>query len=478
MKYIKVTNITKNVNRLRLEKLGFSSKRDDEETIGQFGSGIKFAPIAAIRKGIDFVFAGNDSKGSYTLRYITKQEDDIESIFYKYDDYEKPSSFTADAGLLSWESDFQIYREIIANAIDESKITGENWSIEIVDVDEIAPVQGEFSVYFTATESMIEICKNHDKYFLNNRTPVFQGETFSLYQAIDDNMRVYCKGVLVFSSDTDLSGDSMMGLFDYEFKNIKLNEERKVSSPWEMNFEIMKALSYLSDEKLIQNTLEDLINNLYENKFYETNAVQSGILSHNFYGSSREWNDSFNSLYVDSVIAKSSECSINLRKTIESRGYEVVTIDDDNLYSFLINRGVPTYFSVLGEGFKYEFNKNLEKYPALIKAIEVVETVDENIMIKDIVGVYEDQDKDTLGLTVSLTNESGDKYKIILINEYHADNSNIQGLISTLIHEWDHYTSGVSDGDLEGRMFRDLADQRVARIFYKMYKMIKSEVNV
>jgi hypothetical protein len=40
MKYIKVTNKTDEVNRLKLEKLGFSTKRDNDETIGQFGSGI------------------------------------------------------------------------------------------------------------------------------------------------------------------------------------------------------------------------------------------------------------------------------------------------------------------------------------------------------------------------------------------------------------------------------------------------------
>ena len=63
-KYIKITNYAPCVNRLSLEKLGYSSKRNDPDTIGQFGSGIKYAPIAALRLGLDFVFTGTDDRGS------------------------------------------------------------------------------------------------------------------------------------------------------------------------------------------------------------------------------------------------------------------------------------------------------------------------------------------------------------------------------------------------------------------------------
>ena len=38
-KYIKISNYAPCVNRLSLEKLGYSSKRDDPDSIGQFGSG-------------------------------------------------------------------------------------------------------------------------------------------------------------------------------------------------------------------------------------------------------------------------------------------------------------------------------------------------------------------------------------------------------------------------------------------------------
>ena len=69
-KYIKITNHLGpdgKVSRLALEKLGLSTKRNDSETIGQFGSGIKFAPIAALRNGWEWWFTGRDDRGEYFL---------------------------------------------------------------------------------------------------------------------------------------------------------------------------------------------------------------------------------------------------------------------------------------------------------------------------------------------------------------------------------------------------------------------------
>ena len=77
MSYIKITNYADSVNRLSLEKLGLSTKRDNPETIGQFGSGIKYAPIAALRMGLEWVFTGNDSEGKYILKYKSIDENGI-----------------------------------------------------------------------------------------------------------------------------------------------------------------------------------------------------------------------------------------------------------------------------------------------------------------------------------------------------------------------------------------------------------------
>ena len=109
--YIVISNKAETVSRISLEKLGFSTKRNDAKTIGQFGSGIKYAPIAALREGLEWFFTGNDNTGPFTLEYIIQEEDNIECVAYKYGDYIKSSSFTVDAGVMSWEDPFQILRE-------------------------------------------------------------------------------------------------------------------------------------------------------------------------------------------------------------------------------------------------------------------------------------------------------------------------------------------------------------------------------
>ena len=90
--YIKVWNKSNGVNRLHLQYLGLSTKRDDDSTIGQFGSGIKYAPILALRKYIDLVIVGQDDDGQYELRYDTVEIKGIEVIHYDYGTYKVPSS--------------------------------------------------------------------------------------------------------------------------------------------------------------------------------------------------------------------------------------------------------------------------------------------------------------------------------------------------------------------------------------------------
>ncbi len=485
MKYIKVTNTAQEVNRLKLEKLGFSTKRDDETSIGQFGSGIKFAPIAAIRKGIDFIFAGADAKGSYTLRYITKDDEGVSSIFYKYDDYEKPSSFTAEAGTLSWENDFQIYREVVANAMDEAKISGTDWDISIVDVDEIIPVDGEFSVYLSATESLLEIHDNFDSYFSVNREPIFEVSKISrIYPSIDGTLRVYCKGVLVYSAQQRVDrngGELMHSLFDYEFDDLSLNEERTVSSEWDMNGRILYALSNLSDKKMVSDVLDFFIEETHSHdQYYETAQIPAYLFSN---GKDVQWKNVFDEKYKDGVIIRKDKSSINLVATARSKGYEPVFVDHDGIEKFLSTAGIKTFENIFGEAFIYDYEMGYSKYPKLKQAIDIVSNIFPMFAkVTDAIGVVHDIDEDgsILGLTTSvrLNDEDSEMTKIILISSEHINSSTINSLIGTLIHEWDHYTSFISDGDMNGRMFRELADDKIGYLVYELWcHRINSENN-
>ena len=249
-KYIKISNQSENVSRIALEKLGLSTKRNDPDTIGQFGSGIKYAPIAALRMGLDWIFTGQDDKGQYILKYKVEKEDGVDCIVYDYGDYKKSSSFTVDAGVLSWEDEFQVYREAIANAMDEAKTSGTTWSREIVDAKDVKSNLNEFSVYITASPNMMEIYNDHDKYFLENRTPLFENKSghhkVAFYKPINRNVHVYHKQVMVYENEDYTS------MFDYEIQNLKLNEMRTVADEWSMNYRIAQAVCECNDISIIK----------------------------------------------------------------------------------------------------------------------------------------------------------------------------------------------------------------------------------
>ena len=484
MKYIKVTNTADEVNRLKLEKLGFSTKRDDEQTIGQFGSGIKFAPISAIRKGIDFIFAGKDSKGSYTLRYIIKDDEGVPSVFYKYEDYEKPSSFTADAGTLSWESEFQIYREVVANAMDEAKLSGTDWSIDIVDVDEIIPVDGEFSVYLSATEEMIDLHENFDKYFSVNRKPVFECKDGKLYESLDGTLRVYCKGVLVYSSQTMMNrkgGPELKALFDYEFSNISLNEERTVESEWDMNRLMITLLSKLDDEDMVNEVIAFAFNegDIFSD-YYETTTIPSYHFS-SIYAASSMWKECFDNMYPKNVMVNAKQATLNVLETIKSRGFEPIIITHEGFETFFGAANIPKALDIFGTDIQYNYSFDLAKYRKLVKAIHIIEDVHPSFIgVRKDIGVFEyDEDDEgmAIGITLNMNDESAPegKRKVILINKDHATDSPIQSIVSTLIHEWDHLRTGVSDGNLEGREFRSIADERIGELVCRLWESIIGE---
>src|SRR6056300_1314595 len=176
-KYIRIRNVSGHdkmiVPRIALEKLGLSTKRDDAETIGRFGSGIKYAPIAALRKGWEWWFVGSDAKGPYHMQYIVEEEDGVDCVWYQYGDGDvKPSSFTLGAGELSWTDPFQIIREPIANAMDGVKTYGGDWSLDIVDEVGESNLY-TFDVYITASPELMNIVDNIDAYFSFNKKKIF-----------------------------------------------------------------------------------------------------------------------------------------------------------------------------------------------------------------------------------------------------------------------------------------------------------------
>ena len=480
--YIVISNNADKVSRISLEKLGFSTKRNDANTIGQFGSGIKYAPIAAIRNNLEWFFTGHDDSGPFTLEYISQKEDGIDCIAYKYGDYIKSSSFTLEAGILSWEDSFQILREPIANAIDGSKMTSDGWyNVFVVTIDtedeeslkKMQPREGTFSVWITASPELMDIIKNYDLYFSNNRDPILDNSYGKLFKKIDSNARFYCHGVLI-KEDKEHSS-----VYDYQFNNIPLNEERTIKSMYDLETKVTHMICSGLEEDILTKYIYAFSDAKEDQKLWELTRLANQNFRWYISESTQSlwkkvWNKEFGekTIMINSVEATSSP----LVRAIRLRKYDCKLIENNTAYNLFKEMGIKTTVDILSDEYHYDISDNLDDFPKLQLAMRIASKFEPGLLsLNKQIGILNSKDHDVLGM---LINSNKENEKRIVVEKSHASSSTIQEIIATLIHEYDHYSSGFKDSsDFEGRSFRDLADKRIGNLIYSSYQEDILKVN-
>jgi hypothetical protein len=453
--YIKISNEATCVNRLALEKLGLSTKRDDPNTIGQFGSGIKYAPISALRMGLEFVFCGNDEQGPYQLRYSVREENGIKCIVYDYGTYTKESSFTVDAGILSWEDYFQIYREAISNAKD-----GGNWNRELVkQID--PPRTNEFAVYITASPDMMEIYDNHNSFFCDDHTIIFHDKKKQvkiLGKSSSQLSRVYVKTVLAFEEETENAS-----LFDYEMNTISVNEERHIKNTYTMENDIVNTLIACNDSEVIDTILEYAFGDFscWEFEFHakwEYSRLNPTYL------------ERFKTMFGDkAIIVPPSVCAIpDIEKVIKMRGYQPKFCQNEKLYKCFENSKFPSAAEIFGEEINYNIDEDLSQSHMLLKAFDIAASFEPKLrsMPKPMALFMNSESDDIKGLTIGMDKDEDQRQ--ILIEKTYSENAHIADLVGTIIHEYDHLSTGITD--LMSREFRNLADVRIGKLMTALHK--------
>jgi hypothetical protein len=240
-----------------------------------------------------------------------------------------------------------------------------------------------------------------------------------------------------------------------------------------MNNQIIRSLSTINDTRSIRyllNLLFEVGNNI---ETYETVHISEYAWAAYCYSSnSSKMLEEFENLYPNTIIMSRNDASLNLIEATKSKGYEAIKVHNNGVFSFLKAESLPTYESLFGEYFKYEVTKNLALYPTILSAMSIIRDIYPDFKeVEDSVGVYFGDDERVCAITTSIPFENEENLESkILINDSYANEANIKGMISTLVHEWDHKTSGVGDGDSEGRLFRDLADQKIGYLIYELWR--------
>ena len=240
MKYLKIQNNGELDIRL-VALMGGTTKANDKFKIGQFGTGLKYTLAFLYRNNLYFkIFAGEQEVRLHTEKEIIRNED-FEIICING----QRTSITTKMGedWLAW----MIIRELWCNALDEGGALKEV-------SEELLGESGKTTFYIQVDNLISNVLKEWDKYFIHDRTPIFQHSLYKVYHG-GNSLRFYKNGVLIFE-DTNKPA-----LYSYDISNADINELREyrgnVTQP------VVYCLSGMSAE-CVTNFIDSLNEKHYE----------------------------------------------------------------------------------------------------------------------------------------------------------------------------------------------------------------------
>jgi len=360
--YIKIQNDGEiDVNAFLL--LGASTKRGDEDKIGYFGSGLKYAISVLLRNQIPFyVFSGEKE-----IKITTVKEEFRGQEFQVIKINNKKTSLTTHMGP-DWEPWFSI-REIYCNALDEQ-------SSSISTAQGVVGESGKTTFYISFDEKITDLFKNWNRYFSNKREDVVLDDVINGTKVLDgssDEFIVYRKGVQCYT-------ENQKSLYHYDLAWVEINESRVLKSHWDFTYALSKMWGKIATTQMIKNFFDN-----YHSTF-EERSLQWDMCHH------------FNKNWLD---------VINGRTLVryETAGYfaeEIASGDTLVLPDKLVN-ALKDFFrdkvSVLGASDRFETGFELQATERQLQYIEDAKTFlnKADIDVNYPIVVWKFNQKETLG---------------------------------------------------------------------------------
>lgn len=247
--------------------IGASTKRGDSTKIGMFGSGNKYAISYLFRNNYEFhVFSGKS-----TIDFNTEQRSFKEQDFQVITINNVSTSITTEMGP-DWTL-WKVIREFYSNAIDEGLI-----DFKMVDEIDDNKIDNETAIYIKADDEIINFYNNVDEYFAIDRKVLFENEVGKIYRKISTNSCFFRKGIKCYQTPKN-------SIFDYDFNDISITEDRVVSYSWNIAEQMWKLLSACDNQMVIRQVIQELRTDDY----YE-DRINDGMVT--FYGEfSSSWDD-------------------------------------------------------------------------------------------------------------------------------------------------------------------------------------------
>lgn len=197
-----------------LTLIGSSTKRDQSNKIGMFGSGWKYALAWMLRNDCKpIIFAGKDR---IEIDFNVKMHRTNAVNVITVNDIE--TSLTTGMGP-KWTG-WMAIREVLSNAIDE----GGHSINTIWAPNNFAGVENETVVYIPMNGELSDVMLKYDSYFAFNRKESYSNDLCRMFFKTEPSqLNIYRKGIRCF--DTQVTSK-----IDFDFCDININEDRLTQS--------------------------------------------------------------------------------------------------------------------------------------------------------------------------------------------------------------------------------------------------------
>lgn len=408
MKYIRIKN-NGLIEPEALHLVGASTKINDSSKIGQFGSGNKYAMAYLLRNNYDLKVFSGEKEIKITTEDVSFRDNTYQVVFI---DGEK-TSITTQMGK-DWEF-WQALREIYCNAIDEG-----NSSLDFVQT--IEPKEGETHFYIDTKKDVVEFVTKFDNYFAENKEVLFECDKGRILKKGDAETKanIYRKAIRCYDSTQD-------SLFDYDFNEIAIDENRIVKYSWNVQEKMWDLLYRCTDKEVILQVLHNCANtDFIESYISDFSSINSSNISQEFkeclkeirlcpksYGGLLKPDEAHNHVIVPTQVFESV------------RGY----IGDENVgKAFRVGRDGAIWRPIERTELH---DATLEKAMDFFKEVEFDEPLDYDI----VVGMFDN--KDVLGFADTTENK-------IVLSDICMERG-VNEVVNTIIEEFIHLKYQVGD---------------------------------
>ncbi len=202
-----------------LTLMGASTKRSQTDKIGLFGTGNKYALSVLLREGLEVTMFLGNKQVTFEMEDVHLRGEKFRQIILKHEGQSFPTGFTVEMGI-KWKAENAL-REFISNAIDEGEFMIAEWD------GDIRPLAGRTRIFVKMTPAIKTFYESRGGHFLALRQdkPLYRVSSpdVELWPRLTAKARFYRRGVLVYEDSKH------EGLFDYNFGDIELAEDRTAS---------------------------------------------------------------------------------------------------------------------------------------------------------------------------------------------------------------------------------------------------------